>query len=142
MSTLLSPRSVLRRGLLAIGLLSLTLALPLRLPVVLAGKKLDVIDADLDGIALLAGIIFPFTLDELAVDSDLAALAAIAADHFGGLTERNGGEPVGILDRLAGSILAVIVYGKAHVGDACAGSPELDVRIGSQIADEHNSVKH
>ena len=102
---LLHGRLGLGLGLRLIPALRLVTALRLIATLTLAllttrREELDLVDNDLDLVALLA-VTLPLTLAELALNGDLSALAEEAAERFGTVSEYHAVDVVGIVFPLA-----------------------------------------
>jgi hypothetical protein len=83
-------------------------------------EEFELVDANLDSVAVRSFSICPLAGNESAADSNLASLLEILGSDLGGAIEGNEFEPMCSFLGFTVSAFGVLVYCQAHVADRCA----------------------
>ncbi len=121
--------------MLARGLLSIAMML---LGVAVSAHELQLVDSDLNRTLVVALVILPGALHQLARDSDLGALLQVLARDFSGTSEGGSPKPVGTLLRFTITVPVVLRNGDVEVCDGQALLGVTHVWILAEVADDGN----
>src|SRR6185312_3236729 len=104
--------------------------------------RIEALEHDLGGIAVLARLVLPFARLQLAFQIDLGPLPEILLGNLAQpLAEDDDAVPLRLLPPLAGVAIAPVLRGgDAQIGDRLAVLGAADLRIGAEIADQNDLV--